>query len=115
METILYGAKDPVNLDFSTLAEWKGVYQNYLDNWEDIKDIAGYPVISLISSFESWVLSELDCYQLMVIPSSQSSNGIYETLEEASEAYYLAKGAVIVPWNEREGMVDYPINPLPRT
>ena len=121
METILYGAKDPVNLDFSILQEWKGVYQNYLDNWEIIEDIAGQPAISsIISSFDDWVNSELECYKLTLFhPSTQSSNGLtYNTLEEASEAYYLAKdkGTVIVPWNEREEeMVYYPIEPLPRT
>ena len=97
--TIIYGAKTPEHLDFSTLAKWAEIFNNIEYEFED----------DPILTFQEWIAQELEPYQLMV-------NGeIYDSLEEASEAYY-SEGGVITPYHERSGeIIEFEVAPLPRT
>ena len=96
--TIIYGAKAPEHLDFSTLAKWAEIFNNIEYEFED----------DPILTFQEWIAQELEVFQLAV-------NGeIYDSLEEASEAASHSPDAVIMPYSEREGEIyDFPIEPLP--
>ena len=96
--TIIYGAKAPEHLDFSTLAKWAEIFNNIEYEFED----------DPILTFQEWIAQELEVFQLMI------NGNVYDTLEEASEAFHVS-GGVITPFHERsEEGIDFEVAPLPR-
>ena len=106
----LFAAREPQTLDFSTLVEWRQVFEDIEYEYEDDVRI----------TFDDWVSSELVEYQLAVYcPNLGIVGDRYATLEEASVAYHRAvshgtSASVLVPWNTRteEILEDYTFEPL---
>ena len=104
----LFAAREPETMDFSTLVEWRQIFDNIEYEYEDDVRI----------NFDDWVNHELVEYQLaLYCPNSGIIGDRYATLEEASEGYHRAQVSdtlVLVPWNvETEEIIeDYAFEPL---
>jgi len=104
----LFAAREPETLDFSTLVEWRQIFDDIEYEYED----------DIRINFADWVAHELVEYRIAeYYPQLGIIGDKYKTLEEASVAYHRAQVSdtlVLVPWNvETEEIIeDYAFEPL---